>query len=125
MWMYGLTLKRRLKRKLRVLFLAYLIPFRLPCPGYHMVLKSHLNKKTMTDRSNFLISSWGWIDTSPAHFLINKGINMYYQISSLLVCSFSTMLTGYHFLFGNSWLGLAFISVISCFMVWDSREGNY
>jgi len=49
---------------------------------------------------------------------------MYYQILSLLVCSFSTMLTGYHFMFGNEWLGLAFISVISCFMVWDSREGN-
>ena len=125
MWIYGLTVKRRLKRKLRTLFWAYLILFRLPCPDYHMVLKSHSNKKTMTDRSNFLISAGGWIDTSPCTPSNNKGINMYYQILSLLVCSFSTMLTGYHFLFGNNWLGLAFISVISCFMVWDSREENY
>ena len=123
--MYGLTLKRRLKRKLRVLFWAYhLILFRLPCPECHMVLKSHLKKKTMTDRSNFLISAGGWIDTSPCTPLTNKGINMYYQISSLLVCSFSVMLTGYHFMFGNNWLGLAFISVISCFMVWDSIENG-
>ena len=123
--MYGLTLKRRLKRKLRTLFWAYLILFRWLCPGCHMVLKSHLNKKTMTNRSNFLISAGEWIDTFPCTPLTIKESNMYYQISSLLVCSFSTMLTGYHFLFGNSWLGLAFISVISCFMVWDSREENY
>ena len=49
---------------------------------------------------------------------------MYYQISSLLTLSFSTMLTAYHFLFGNEWVGLAFISVISCLMVLDSHHAG-
>ena len=79
----------------------------------------------MTDRSNFLASKQGGgLTHPPAHYLNNKGINMYYQILSLLACSFSSMLTIYHFLYGNEWIGVAIISVISLFMVWDSYENG-
>ena len=49
---------------------------------------------------------------------------MYYHILSLLVCSISSILTMYHFLFNNEWFGLFIISVISVLMVWDSYENN-
>ena len=79
----------------------------------------------MTDRSNFLASKQGGgLTHPPALFSNNKGINMYYQILSLLLCGMCIMLTGYHFLFDNEWIGLAFISIISLFMVWDSYENG-